>query len=170
MTLKHRWHLVQLKPNSFDRAVANLERQAVKTFMPLVMRRRCFGKRYIQKKQPLFPGYLFIGVDVDAVSWRSVNGTYGVAKVVTFGCQEPQCLPEQLISGLKARCDQENCLLPSTDLKIGERVKIISGPFVNYIATIETIPSETRLGILFECLGGKIPAEINIKNVDRFFD
>ena len=170
MALQYGWFLVQLKPNGFDRAVINLERQGIKTFMPLVVRRRRFGKRYVQKKQPLFPGYIFIGVDADVISWGSVNSTYGVAKVVMFGSQEPQRLPEQLISGLKVRCDQECCLLSPTDLKIGEQVKIISGPFVDYIVTIETIPSETRLGILFECLGGKTPAQISIENVERVFD
>ena len=169
MTLKNGWFLVQLKPNGFDRAVINLERQGVKTFMPLVSRRVRSGKGYIQKKLPLFPGYLFIAVDTDKVPWRSINSTYGVSKTVTFGAQAPQHLPEQFVSGLKVRCDEGNCLLPPSDLKIGEQVKIVSGPFADCVATVETMPSETRLGILFDYLGGKIPAKIDIEKIQRLY-
>lgn len=167
MAQKDRWYLAQLKPNGFERAVVNLERQGIKTFMPLVSRRVRSGKYFIQKKLPLFSGYIFINVKPEIVPWRSINSTYGVSKVVAFGNQAPQYLPEQLIFGLKARCDKGNCLLPPSDLKIGEQIKIISGPFADYIATIETIASETRLGILFDCLGNKTPAEIKIGNVER---
>lgn len=135
--------------------------------MPLVSHSVRSRNSFIQKKRPLFSGYIFIDIDTDTVPWRSVNATYGVSKVVTFGNQVPQHLPEQLISGLKERCDNEDCLLPPSDLKIGEQVKIISGPFSDYIATIETIPSETRLGILFDCLGNKTAAQINIENLER---
>lgn len=168
--LKEKWYLVKLKPNGFERAVINLERQGIEIFMPWTMRRVRSGKRYIQKKQPLFSGYIFIAVDPDVVAWRTVNSTYGVAQVVTFGNQLPSHLPEELISGLKARCDEQSFLLPPSDLKIGEKVKIISGPFTDFVATIETLPSETRLGILFDCLGHKVPAEIGVGNVERAAD
>ncbi|MGH1407907.1 MAG: transcription termination/antitermination protein NusG [Rhodomicrobiaceae bacterium] len=167
MTIKGKWYLIQLKPNGFDRAVINLDRQGIKTFMPLGMRRIRSGKHYIQKMLPLFSNYLFIFFDPDIVSWRTVNSTYGVSKVVTFGQQTPQALPEQLILGLMTRCDEENCLLPPSNLEVGEQVKIISGPFADYIAIIEKIPSETRLGILFDCLGNKKSAQIDVENVER---
>lgn len=168
--LKEKWYLVKLKPNGFERAVVNFERQGIETFMPWALRRGRAGKRYVQKKQPLFLGYLFVAFDPDVVAWRTINSTYGVSHVVTFGSQEPAHLPEELISGLKARCDDQNFLLPPLDLRIGEKVKIIAGPFTDYIATIETLPSETRLGILFDCLGNKIPAEIGVGNVERIVD
>lgn len=167
MTVKDKWYLVQLKPNGFKRAVINLERQGVVTFMPMISKRVCSGKRYHNKSVPLFPGYIFIRGEGVALQWRSINSTLGVKKAVSFGNQAPQQLPDQLISGLKLRCDQENCLLPPTDLKIGEQVKIISGPFADYIATIETISSTTRLGILFDCLGWETPAKVNVENIQR---
>ncbi len=167
---KEKWYLVKLKPSGFERAVINFERQGVEIFMPWALRRVRSGKRYVQKKQPLFSGYIFVAIDPEVFTWRTVNSTYGVSHVVTFGSQEPPHLPEELISGLKVRCNEENFLLPPSDLKIGEKIKIIAGPFTDYIATVETLPSETRLGILFDCLGNKIPAEIGIGNVERVVD
>lgn len=167
MTVKDKWYLVQLKPNGFKRAVINLERQYIETFMPMFSKQFSSGKRFYNKKQPLFPGYIFINGGGTALQWRSVNSTLGVKRAVTFGNEAPQQLPAQFISELKLRCDKENNLLPPSDLKIGEQVKIISGPFADYIATIETLPSATRLGILFDCLGWKVPAKVDVKNIQR---
>lgn len=170
MAFKGKWYLVQLKPNGFDRAVTNLERQNLHTFMPFRKKYVRNKNRQIEKKHPLFPGYIFVDVNPSIVSWRSVNSTYGVARVVSFGSQSPMPLPGQLIDGLKARCDEELILLPPDDLRVGERVKIISGPFADYVATIESIPAETRLGILFDCMGQKMPAQIHVNHVERVFD
>jgi transcriptional antiterminator RfaH len=167
MAVEDKWYLVQLKPNGFKRAVINLERQGLVTFMPMTSKRLCSGKGYYDKTLPLFPGYIFISAGDTALQWRSINSTFGVKRAVAFGDQAPKQLPEQLVSGLKLRCDKEDYLLPPTDLKIGEQVKIISGPFADYIATVETLPSTTRLGILFDCLGWEIPAKVNVENIQR---
>lgn len=167
MSGSYKWFLAQLKPNGFDRAVINLERQEIKSFMPLrhVQVRR--GNRSTLKPQPLFPGYLFVNVDSESSQWRAINSTYGVSKLVSFGAQGPAPLPDQFISGLIARCDEENNLLPPDDLEIGEKVKIISGPFSDFIVTVETIPSQTRIGILFELLNQVTNATIDVDQIER---
>lgn len=167
MSASQKWYLVQLKPNGFDRAVVNLERQNIHSFMAHRKVLRRVGQRQTQKKQPLFPGYLFIHINPSTTQWRSINSTYGVSRIVSFGSEKPPALPDQLISGIKLRCDEEDCLLPPVDLKIGEQVKIISGPFADFVATIETMPSQTRLGLLFEFLGQKTPVQIGHENVER---
>ena len=43
------------------------------------------------------------------------------------------------MAGLKARCDADGLLLPPT-LKIGDRIRILSGPFADLVTTIESLP------------------------------
>ena len=161
------WYLGQLKPNSFERARLNLERQNLQTFMPVreVLVRR--GRAAQKVIQPLFEGYIFIGTDPDFSEWKKVNNTYGVSRLVTFGNKEPAPLPIELIEGLKARCGEEEFLLAPDQLNIGDQIRIISGPFAEYVATIETVSNETRLGILFDILGQKKRAVINALNIEK---
>jgi len=163
------WFLVQLKPNGFKRAVVNLERQGFTTFMPMRLRKvRRANKNNIQKS-PLFPGYLFVGIDPVKPSWSKINSTYGVLRMVNFGKNTPQPLPDTLIAGLKLRCNDESILLPPDDLKVGEKVRIVSGPFADYVATIESIPTQTRLGIIFDFMSQKTKAKIFTSEIEKIY-
>lgn len=167
MTLSTTWYLAQLKPNAFERARLNLERQGLQTFMPLremVMRR---GRGSHKSMQPIFQGYIFIGTEFGFSAWNKINNTYGITRLVTFGKNEPSHLPHQLIEGLRARCNESGNLLPTDELMVGDQVRIISGPFAEYVATIETIPKETRLEILFDILGQKKRAMIDTLNIEK---
>jgi len=161
------WYLAQLKPNGFDRAVINLKRQGFEAFMPvrdMIVRR---GRAKQICKRPLFPGYIFVGVDRAAPQWSVINNTLGISSLVSFGSNEPTPLPDGLMAGLMARCGDEDVLLPPDDLKIGDHIRAVSGPFADYLATIETIPNEKRLGILFEFMGQKKRAIIHINDIEK---
>lgn len=167
MTTSTLWFLAQLKPNGFDRASANLERQGFKAFMPV---RETFirrGRARQKSKQPLFPGYIFVGTDPLNPKWSVINNTVGISRLVSFGKNEPAALPNQLIDGLMARCDDEYDLLPADNLCIGDQVRAVSGPFADYVATIETISNETRLGILFDFMGQKTRAVIHSSHIEK---
>lgn len=167
MTSSNLWFLAQLKPNGFERAAINLERQGLETFMPVREMNVRRGRSNQISKKPLFPGYIFIGVDQKSPQWNIINNTYGITRLVSFGQNDPVPLPDGLIKGLKARCGDENILLPPEDLKVGDHIRAISGPFADYIATIETISNETRLGILFDILGQKKRAIINANDIEK---
>lgn len=167
MSITAQWFLAQLKPNGLERATANLTRQGIESFMPVRLVNVRHGRRSVMTKKPLFGGYLFLSVDPSNPCWRAINSTYGISKLVSFGKNDPSPLPTEFIDGLKARCSDDGALIPHDDLKVGEKVRAISGPFAEYIATIETIPSQTRLGILFDFMGQKTRANIAIDQVEK---
>jgi transcriptional antiterminator RfaH len=167
MTTSILWFIAQVKPNGFERACTNLERQDFKTFMPVretLIRR---GRTRQKSKQPLFPGYIFVGTDPLNPKWNTINNTIGVSRLVSFGKNEPAPLPQQLIEGLMARCTDDFNLLPPDDLKVGDHVRAVSGPFMDYVATIETISNQTRLGILFDFMGQKTRAVIKSSDIEK---
>ena len=48
------------------------------------------------------------------------------------------------------------------EFKIGDRVRVIDGPFLNYVGEVDEIyPDRGRLRIKVEILGGKTPVEID---------
>ena len=146
------WHLVQFKPNSHRLAVRNLQCQGFETFLPLQEITRHKGSRFTVDLRPLFPGYMFVGVELEVASWRTINSTIGVSRLVNFA-NNYKPLPQNLISSLMLRCDEEGKLLPPKTLNAGDRVEVLNGPFVNFVATVEKIDAQQRVWILMEFMG-----------------
>ena len=151
--MKH-WYLIQFKPNSYRLAERNLHRQRFETFLPMQKITRRKASRFVSDLKPLFPGYMFVSVNSDLAPWRTINSTIGVSKLVSFE-GKPKPLPLQLISGLMLRCDSFGALLPPKSLNEGDSVEMLTGPFANFIATVDTIDPEQRIWILMDFMGQK---------------
>ena len=145
-------HLLQFKSNSHRLAVRNLKRQGFETFLPLQEIIRRNASRFTLDLRPLFPGYMFVGAELDAAPWRTINSTIGVSRLVSFA-DNYKPLPLNLISSIMLRCDEEGKLLPLKTLNAGDNVEVINGPFVNFLATVEKIDAQQRVWILMEFMG-----------------
>ena len=95
---------------------------------------------------------MFVAFEPKSAPWRKINGTIGVSKLVSFDGQ-PKPVPIDLVSGLMQRCDTTGNLLPAKKLAAGDQVELLTGPFSNFIATVETIDIEQRIWVLMECMG-----------------
>ncbi|ULB12120.1 transcriptional activator RfaH (plasmid) [Cereibacter azotoformans] len=160
------WYLVQTKPNAFRIAERNLLRQDFPVFSPTQNQTKKHGTRFRHTVQQLFPGYLFVRFNPEFPQWRAINATYGVSRLVTFG-NIPSPVPHALIAGLRQRCANDGTLLPPEQLSLGDRVRIISGPFADYVATVEQIEPDKRVWILLDILGGQTKTQIQIAALQK---
>ena len=147
------WYLAQLKPGGFDRAITNLHRQAFSTFMPArdtSIRRK---GRLVTVRNPVLPAYLFTQVLPDQQDWRAINNTYGVARLVSLSGGRPTPVPAGIIETFHARMDENGILGAPEDLHPGDRVRIISGPFAERLAEIDTVKPGDRVLILMDLMG-----------------
>ena len=154
------WYLIQFKPNSHRLAQRNLHRQGFETFLPMQKITRRKNSRFVSDLQPLFPGYMFGGVNSALAPWHAINSTIGVSRLVCFE-GKPKPLPVQLISGLMLRCDASGTLLPPKSLSAGDSVEILTGPFANFIATVDTIDPKQRIWVLLDFMGQKTRMQVN---------
>ena len=97
---KKKWLVAQIKPNSHDLAVRNLKRQGFETFLPKVRTTIKKENRFINKDVFVFPGYVFIGIDLQNSNWTKINSTYGVSKLISFN-NKPSEIPLDLILAIK---------------------------------------------------------------------
>lgn len=146
------WFLAQLRPNCGHIAERNLARQGFQTFLPTehVLRRE--RGKFITVLRPLFPGYIFVAFDSAGGHWRAINSTNGITRLVSFG-KEPASVPLDIVSQLMACCDTSGKLLPTKLLNPGDQVRLMSGPFANFIGTIHSIAPERRAFVLMEIMG-----------------
>lgn len=147
------WFVVQLKPNAEAIAKRNLLQQGMQIFAPFEEVTARKARKLVQTCKALFPGYLFVSFDQDAVRWRTVNSTLGVNRLVSFAADRPAQVPLGLISSLMRRCDPSGKLLPPRFLHGGDVVRVTNGPFANFIGTVEQIAPDQRIWVLLDILG-----------------
>jgi len=148
-----KWFLAQLKPNAWRIAERNLRRQAFHVFNPLEQRTIARRGRFTAERRPLFPGYLFVRFDPARAPWRAINGTYGVARLVTFEANRPHVVPTALVEAIRARCDSDGCLVPPGEFAPGMKVRFATGPFTEFVATVEGIAPDKRIWVMLEVMG-----------------
>ena len=154
------WHLLSIKPNCYEIAEGNLNRQGFNVFIPKHMVTIRKGNRFSDQLQPLFPGYLFAEVSKHSCDVRVLNNTRGVNKVVSLtGNYYP--IETALIESLRSHCDQNEIFSFEASFKVGDQVQIESGPFTSLIAKIVEVQSHSRVELLLEFLGQRVRTEIS---------
>ena len=152
MTEHINWYLVQLKPNGHGLARTNLERQGFRVFLPLQNVTGRSARKFVDRAVPLFPGYMFVELDVGRDLWRKVNSTLGVARIVSLS-GAPTPVPSAIVSQLMSRCDPSGILRPPRGIEVGQDVELVSGPFANFVAQVEDISPDRRVWLLIDMLG-----------------
>ncbi|MDB2517630.1 KOW motif-containing protein [Amylibacter sp.] len=156
------WFILQFKSNSHHQAGKNLTQQGFKIFLPLHDTTVRKSSRFINTSKPLFPGYMFIKFDRTESKWRKINNTYGVSRLITFN-SILKSVPSIFVDNLMKRYDPSGKLIPIERMKKGDKVKILEGPFANFIATVEKYETDQRIWVLMDLMGrkSKIQAETN---------
>lgn len=146
------WHLAICRPNQGHIAFRNLARVGIDVFMPRHRTSRRWRGRQIDVVKPIFGGYLFFSTDPAQPRWREVASTHGIGSLVKSGARPAQ-VPSSLVTALMLRCDADGCLIPPEDFEAGETVRLTTGPFAGFVATIEAVAPDRRIHLLLDMLG-----------------
>jgi transcription elongation factor/antiterminator RfaH len=153
---RSRWYAVNTRPNAEKIAVANLERQGFRSFLPSCIKTVRHARKFRTTLAPLFPGYLFVSLDITRDRWRSVNGTHGVVALVMTG-GEPRAIPTGIVETLQDMAGEGSVIRFGQELKPGQRVKLLAGPFAEQIGVLERLDGQGRVRVLLEMMGSTVP-------------
>ncbi len=163
-----RWYVVHTQPNGEARADLNLRRQGFATYLPRYARRRSHARRREVVKRPLFPRYLFVGLDLSLDRWRAIHSTFGVNRLVLAG-EQPLPVPDGVIDDIRAREDGEGLVALGLPAGVGpgSRIRLVDGIFAEAKGVLERIADDRRVAILLELLGREVrvfvaPASVGI--------
>lgn len=160
----YRWYVAETLPRAEARGKLNLERQHFRCFLPRFRTVRRRARKVTPALAPLFPGYVFVRFDRSASPWSSINGTFGVRRLVGDATGRPAAMPEPVMDALLARCDAEGVRM-AEKLMVGQSVRITTGPLIDRIGTIEQLDGQGRLKVLFEILGRQAAIPMQRENV-----
>lgn len=159
------WYVVSTLPHQEGRAETNLRRQGYSTWLPRFQRSRRHARRIDTTLAPLFPGYLFVQLDLDRDAWSSINGTYGVRQIISQN-DRPARVPDDFIDALQNTLDQHGLVgVPERWLQPGLKVRVLSGPFVDCFGTLVNLASRDRVGLLLSVLGREVAALVSRRAV-----
>lgn len=133
-----RLYLIQSKARQEDVAGVNLRLLGVETFCPRLRVRELKSTRSTAQSEGevLFPGYLFIRVDMKT-GYRKVTYAHGVLRIVMLGTA-PAVVEEEIIDSIRERV--HNGIVfppPSASLESGQVIFINKGPFHGFEAIFE---------------------------------
>ena len=161
-----RWFLAQLKPNAVQIAERNLRRQGFDTFLPKAEITTQRNGRFATKLQPLFPGYIFVALDLAGGHWRTVNSTQGITRLVSFG-KMPAGVPDEIMMLLIDNCETTGILTPPEAPQVGDTIKISSGPFSQFIAEVLEVRSDQRVWILLDVMGARTKVSVKTEQIQK---
>lgn len=150
------WFAVHIRPHCERKAVLNLERQDFETFLPVQIKTVRHARQYRTVCRPLFPGYLFVSLDLARDRWRSINGTHGVVSIVTNG-GAPVRVPCGIVESLIATSSEGGVIRFDHELRPGAKVRLLTGPFADFVGILEHLDPQGRVRILLEMMGGQVP-------------
>ncbi len=158
-----KWLAVATKPRKEAVAALNLDNQGFDVFLPQMRRTVRHARKVCVRTVPLFPGYLFLKASVGA-RWRSVNGTFGVASILSSG-EAPAMVERGFVEALKARVGAGGIVDFSRDLRVGSHVELIDGPFARRIGTLAELDDRGRVTVLLEFLATRVPVRTTAKSL-----
>jgi transcription termination/antitermination protein NusG len=121
-------------------------------------------RRTVQKK--IFPGYVLVEMVLEDDSWYVVRNTPGVTSFVGSGTT-PTPLPDSEVQAILKQMREEKPQVRVTYQK-GNRVKIIDGPFAEFLGTIDEVNTEkNKLRVLVSMFGRETPVELDFLQVEK---
>ena len=151
-----RWYVAMTVPRKERLAATQLDNQHYRSFLPLQLETRRHARKFTTVLAPVFPRYIFVILDLERQRWRSVNGTFGVQRLITDG-ERPLAVAPGIVETLMQSSDQRGALIYKADeLAIGDEVKLVSGPFAGSLGVLQRLDGAGRVQILLSLLGGPV--------------
>ena len=102
--MPEQWYVARSKPSQARIALERLTQQHFTTYWPQIEIERVKAGKIVKIREPLFPGYLFVLFELHPQSWRAINGTRGVQRLLSFSEDgRPSAVPYGEVESLQDR-------------------------------------------------------------------
>lgn len=152
--LEQRIETMGMKDKIFDVVIPTQEEIEVKD-----------GKRRTVERH-IFPGYVLVNLALSEDSWYVVRNTPGVTGFVGMG-NNPTPLRQEEVAQIVKRMEAEAPTVKVT-FKVGERVRIVDGPFNDFRGVVSEIDMErTKVRVMVSFFGRETPVELDFLQVEK---
>lgn len=170
-----RWYIVHTVTGHENKVKVNLEKRieymnmGEKIFRVEVPQKtvtQMKGGKKQEREEKIFPGYVLVEMIMDEDSWYVVRHTAGVTKFVG-SAKKPIPARDSEIKKIIHRSTSQSQKI-ELDVKAGDKVRIISGPFADFVADIiEVYPDKSKLRANVSIFGRETPVELEYKQINK---
>jgi transcriptional antiterminator RfaH len=156
-----RWYVVHTHPQAERRAHVNLIRQGFEAYLPCYLKRRSHARKIEKVPAPLFPRYLFVGIDPEVMRWRSIYSTFGVSHLISNG-EMPAPVPEGVVEAIQARHGLDGLVRLDDPIPFrkGDRVEITQGALRDLSGLFQAESDDDRVFVLLELMGRPVRVRV----------
>jgi len=121
-------------------------------------------RREVERR--VFPGYILIEMIMDEDSWYVVRNTPGVTSFVGMG-NKPSPLSAEEVERIMSRIESDEPRV-KVSFNVGERVRIIEGPFAEFTGVVDTIdPDKGRARVMVSFFNRETPVDVDFLQLER---
>ena len=160
------WFAVYTQPHAETRALERLLHQGYEAYLPRYRTWVSHARRRQLVQRPLFPRYLFAGLDRASMRWRPIASTAGISDIVRAG-DEPAVVPGAIVAAIREReaagvFDRTD---PQRGLRLGELVRVTTGAFEDMVGRLVELHDQDRVVVLLEWLGRAVRTQLHAEAV-----
>jgi len=153
------WFAIHTRSRFEKRVAEQLCEKQLPTFLPLRKEMHRWKDRYQQVELPLFGGYVFVQLCGNPDARLRVLRTPGVVRIVGFGQQDAP-IPGEQIETLQRVLGAESIVSRHRYLRVGQRVRVISGVLAGVTGILARIKNSDRLVVAVEPIRQAVSIEL----------
>lgn len=170
-----RWYVIHTYSGHENKVATNLKQRVEtmhlteKIFDIVVPTRNIVTVKHGKKeeqKEKIFPGYILVKMVLDDETWLAVRTTQGVTAFVGAG-SKPTPISEKEVETILKYMAMEAPKYKTT-FSVGEAVKIVDGPFADFLGSIDSIDeAKGKIKVLVSIFGRETPVELDFLQVSK---
>lgn len=162
------WCVAYTQPLKESLAKQNLLSMGYEVYAPRFTKMRRHARKVEEVLAPLFPRYIFVGMDFECAQWRSVNGARGVSHLLMSNDLKPAQVPCRVIDELRQQeISEEIVSVASLGLfSEGDKVRICDGAFKDQEAIFEALNDRSRVHLLLNFMGREMKTTLPVYAVE----
>lgn len=159
------WYVLHTKSRHEKVVTDGLLKKSIEVYLPLVTVRSKRKDRRVMIRVPLFPGYVFVKTDLHPTSHLEVVKTVGAVRLIGNN-QGPVPVPDETVNSLQIMVESNHAVTTGNQLKSGDRVMVVYGPFAGVVGTFVRYGGKGRVIVNIEALGQYAGVEVNEEDIE----
>lgn len=144
----------------------NLEDKIFQAIVPIQSKMVIRRGQKVKTQEKTYPGYVLIQMILTDDSWITVRTTQGVTGFIGIE-NKPSPISQKEVDAIIKTTEEDKPKF-QTSYSIGDVVKITSGPFADFIGTIDTIDNEKgKIRVLVSFFERETPVELDFLQVSK---
>jgi transcriptional antiterminator RfaH len=160
----HQWYVLQCVTRKELQTATFLEQyRQIMVYFPQIVQR---SKQ--QQTAPLFPGYLFVQLDIQSGNWAAINTTPGAVRLL--GCDDMALpIPDSVVAAIQAQVQHYNSQGGFIERRFepGDHIRLCDGPFRGLEGVfLENSKPGERVRILIQLMGQLNRVDVEVDQLE----